>query len=61
MNECAVCLMEFEENELCRMTLCLHVFHSECLLSWIKKNENCPVCRYIFNRKALIEYMQEEE
>jgi len=38
------------------MTICLHVFHDECLVSWLNKKENCPVCRSNLDRKALIAY-----
>ncbi len=43
--DCTVCLMEFEKTDKIRMTVCYHVFHSECLLDWLKKNANCPFCR----------------
>ena len=28
-----------------RFTLCNHIFHKECLDTWILKHENCPLCR----------------
>ena len=54
---CAVCLIEFEPNSECRETICWHIFHKDCLDSWLMKHEvlylnlnfiflkNCPYCR----------------
>eukprot|EP00828_Plagiopyla_frontata_P002670 TRINITY_DN10516_c0_g2_i2.p2 TRINITY_DN10516_c0_g2~~TRINITY_DN10516_c0_g2_i2.p2 ORF type:complete len:191 (+),score=14.49 TRINITY_DN10516_c0_g2_i2:185-757(+) len=44
-DNCAVCLVEFEQNSECRETICWHIFHKECLDSWLTKHENCPYCR----------------
>ncbi|KAF8779520.1 hypothetical protein HU200_002574 [Digitaria exilis] len=44
--ECAVCLGEFEEEERVRMLpACLHVFHVDCIDTWLHGNANCPLCR----------------
>lgn len=44
--ECAVCLNEFEEDETLRLLpKCDHVFHAECIDSWLDAHTTCPVCR----------------
>ncbi|CAN4085984.1 unnamed protein product [Withania somnifera] len=44
--ECAVCLNEFEEEEMLRLIpKCDHVFHPECIDAWLKSHVTCPVCR----------------
>ncbi|WCJ41639.1 RING/U-box superfamily protein [Euphorbia peplus] len=44
--ECAICLGEFEEKENVRMIpYCRHVFHLECIETWLKMHVTCPVCR----------------
>jgi len=47
---CPVCLDDFDvgdELSWSRELKCRHVFHSECLLSWLMKNDECPVCRTV--------------
>jgi hypothetical protein len=43
--ECPICLEENDEES--RITCCInnHVFHKKCILEWIKKKPNCPLCR----------------
>ncbi|XP_031247219.1 RING-H2 finger protein ATL29-like [Pistacia vera] len=44
--ECAICLAEFEDNNLLRLlTVCYHVFHQECIDLWLSSHKTCPVCR----------------
>ncbi|XP_075488121.1 E3 ubiquitin-protein ligase ATL31-like [Primulina tabacum] len=44
--ECAVCLNEFEEKETLRLIpKCDHVFHTECIDTWLESHVTCPVCR----------------
>jgi len=58
-NECVICLGSCEECEACegcgqeqtseplpwRRLQCGHHFHSDCILQWLKKVPQCPVCR----------------
>ncbi|KAK1620841.1 hypothetical protein QYE76_026358 [Lolium multiflorum] len=45
-SECAVCLGEFQEEEMVRLLpSCLHVFHADCIDTWLQGNANCPLCR----------------
>ncbi|XP_010235983.1 RING-H2 finger protein ATL1 [Brachypodium distachyon] len=45
-SECAVCLGEFMEEETVRLLPnCLHVFHVDCIDTWLQGNANCPLCR----------------
>jgi E3 ubiquitin-protein ligase RNF115/126 len=42
---CNVCLYDFEKgNNVIKMP-CEHVFHEECVLTWLKMHNTCPVCR----------------
>ncbi|WOL00446.1 hypothetical protein Cni_G09159 [Canna indica] len=44
--ECAVCLSEFEDDEALRLLPgCYHVFHPDCIDSWLASHVTCPVCR----------------
>ncbi|XP_074299816.1 E3 ubiquitin-protein ligase ATL31-like [Silene latifolia] len=44
--ECAVCLCEFEDDEMLRfLPKCDHVYHAECIDTWLAGHTTCPVCR----------------
>ncbi|KAF0928133.1 hypothetical protein E2562_038041 [Oryza meyeriana var. granulata] len=44
--QCAVCLGEMEDGELGRLLpACRHVFHAECIDTWLTVSSTCPVCR----------------
>ncbi|KAJ7012226.1 RING-H2 finger protein ATL57 [Populus alba] len=44
--ECAICLGEFEEKEAVKMIPeCHHVFHLQCIDTWLAMHVTCPVCR----------------
>jgi len=41
---CAVCLSEFEENDMLRRLPCGHSFHTACVDKWLTQNKVCPLC-----------------
>lgn len=44
--QCAVCLGEMVDGELGRLLpACRHVFHAECIDTWLAVSSTCPVCR----------------
>ncbi|KAJ8465953.1 hypothetical protein OPV22_028505 [Ensete ventricosum] len=44
--ECAVCLNGFHEEERIKLLPdCFHVFHIDCIDTWLQANSNCPLCR----------------
>jgi len=44
--ECAVCLSEFDDDETLRLLpKCSHVFHPDCIDTWLASHVTCPVCR----------------
>ncbi|RLN00870.1 hypothetical protein C2845_PM06G06150 [Panicum miliaceum] len=46
--QCAVCLGELEDGELGRLLpACRHVFHVECIDTWLGVSSTCPVCRTV--------------
>lgn len=45
--ECSICLTELNDapEEDALLTACGHTFHRACLLEWLVKTEQCPICR----------------
>jgi len=45
---CAICLDPFLEGEaITSQSRCTHVFHKNCLLSWLDQHDVCPCCRQL--------------
>lgn len=45
-DNCSICLECLEEGESYRaLPTCKHVFHAQCVYSWLTRVANCPLCR----------------
>jgi len=45
INECSICLENYEINDKIIILNCNHIFHKRCLDLWLSNNNNCPICR----------------
>jgi hypothetical protein len=51
---CPICLNDFEASDMVSSSTdqqpnnhdCRHLFHQDCLRSWLQKKQSCPCCRY---------------
>ena len=43
-NKCVVCQYEFKNGEEVTQLNCGHLFHSDCVDTWLSKNKVCPMC-----------------
>ncbi|KAL0095558.1 hypothetical protein F4703DRAFT_1825227 [Phycomyces blakesleeanus] len=50
---CAVCLADYEDNDLICKLWCSHHFHKDCVQQWLKLNRKCPMCKQDFQGKNL--------
>ena len=46
MPNCSICLEEIAMGAQTILLPCGHMFHSNCILTWLKKNNTCPLCRF---------------
>ncbi|KAH6572817.1 hypothetical protein BASA62_003227 [Batrachochytrium salamandrivorans] len=46
--ECAICQDEYIQDELLISLPCTHIYHPDCITSWLKLNGTCPICRFSF-------------
>ncbi|CAE7039901.1 unnamed protein product [Symbiodinium natans] len=43
---CVVCQEAMPAGSKAKAMPCGHLFHDDCLLSWVKKSNSCPTCRF---------------
>ena len=46
-NSCCICQENFQDTDIVRkINSCGHVFHLNCLDTWLESHTSCPVCRH---------------
>ena len=52
--DCPICKIPIDAESQVVSTPCGHVFHSDCIETWIDKGmQNCPQCRKKISRKTI--------
>jgi hypothetical protein len=60
--ECSICKDNIEiDNSFIKSPSCNHIFHSDCIIHWIKLQSFCPVCRAVISINEEIEHGGDEE
>ncbi len=52
-NNCIICIGDFEIGDKVTSLPCLHVFHTECIKSWLQSKNHCPICKYNITEESL--------
>lgn len=49
LQSCNICLCDYQTGEeVSKGPICHHDFHTECIIDWLLRNEQCPICRQDF-------------
>jgi hypothetical protein len=43
---CNICLEGFQLGNILRVLECKHEFHENCIITWLKSRNTCPICRH---------------
>ena len=43
--KCCICLENFKINDETMILPCIHIFHSNCIKAWMKRQLCCPICK----------------
>ncbi|CAI9775142.1 unnamed protein product [Fraxinus pennsylvanica] len=46
VESCTICLEEISIGSVVSTLPCRHVFHGDCISSWLKRSHYCPICRF---------------
>ncbi|PVZ96818.1 hypothetical protein BB558_007247 [Smittium angustum] len=54
--ECLICFEEFKDEDLIRVIPCHHLFHRECIDTWLLEQSGfCPTCRLDLRKTSKLE------
>jgi len=45
-DSCSICLEQLSVGDFATRLPCGHLFHENCIKSWLRSGNQCPVCRY---------------
>ena len=59
---CSICLEKLNLNPVHELPECKHKFHSSCLITWLRINKGCPMCRGVskpqkFYKKTIFQHI----
>ena len=43
--KCIICLEKFKKKDNCILLDCKHIYHAECIKTWMRKKGYCPLCK----------------
>ena len=54
IKKCSICLDFFKNGDNFIILPCIHFFHPECIINWLKTNNVCPLCKFELTRSNII-------
>lgn len=46
-DKCPICITELEDKTVVRNLPCNHIFHPQCIDTWLASNPQCPICKAV--------------
>ena len=43
--KCTICLKNYVDGEDSIALPCTHIFHADCIKTWVKEHKTCPICK----------------
>ena len=43
---CMICLEDYNNGDKATTLPCIHLFHTNCIKNWLKKQNSCPICKF---------------
>ena len=43
--KCTICLENYKDGDDFIALPCIHIFHSDCIKTWLKNQTTCPICK----------------
>ena len=44
--KCTICLEDYVNGDDSIALPCIHIFHANCIKTWLKNQNTCPICKY---------------
>lgn len=53
---CPICRESYgQDDEICKLPGCVHLFHYACIAPWLQVTDTCPVCRTPIKREERVQ------
>ena len=43
--KCTICLENYVDGDDSIALPCIHIFHADCIKTWVKDHNTCPICK----------------
>ena len=52
---CVICLGTYEVNDVAIPLPCMHVFHNDCIQTWLAESKKCPTCKTEITEESILQ------
>lgn len=51
--DCVICMNQYVAGDNVTIIPCTHIFHKDCITTWFKSNNTCPICKHVIDESIL--------